>query len=232
MENHNHIDPFNPDPKAGGFDSEEERFAYLWCMEGSSAGLFQFQYHPDPIRISDAADFSYHVEGNKREFTRSIFKPQVYSPDFKITWNLDACQAMIGCQVGKMPRHLQGPSTVWWMGSQAFASPGGPKKKTMVNEFIMAAPEMVIGTIPIVTYLEVKGAYNQNQRSLAHVYKGLWHNRGIIIHEANVCTKAGGFFDRTWTPAQFLLTAKTLKPRTMHYQPRMLKDLFGVALPA
>lgn len=200
---------------------------YFWCQEAKSIGLLiDFKFHPKTIQLTEGADFRWSAPyrgnvasriGTNVENKWNCFMPHVYTPDFEVTWNVDMARRTVGVTDGD----LRGTS-VSWIGSVFFMASSG-KKGT--NEYILAHPDQ--GSFK--TLFEVKPSFNKNKRSLSSVYKSVWNTHGEYVHECNISTKAGSFFDRTWTPTRYLLTDKTAKPRKLHYRARTVHPFFEVA---
>lgn len=54
--------------------------------------------------------------------------------------------------------------------------------------------------------------------------KWLFDKHGIFVHLAQVSTKAGSWFDKTWTPKRFSVTEKTLQQRRLGYCPIFISE--------
>ena len=71
-------------------------------------------------------------------------------------------------------------------------------------------------------FVEVKGDYDSNNMTRLFTINQKWvyDKYGILVN----LVKIPSFFKKTFTPARYLLTDQTMKPRKLKYKPRTLKQ--------
>lgn len=71
-------------------DSREELDMLAWLCEAVESGLVSdFEYQPDPIKLSDSVEFV-----NSRGKKRSLFREHIYTPDFIVKFKPGAFEQL------------------------------------------------------------------------------------------------------------------------------------------
>lgn len=163
------------------FDSDEELYFSDYLAELKHADIIlHFERHQtlnlmEPVKTNG----------------RSLFREQVYTPDFLVVWN-----PLIAVPLGIVTdtdHHVKGvPFKAYYDSNDQ-----------------------------LVSSIEVKGGYTEQDETRLYgvLFKWTWSKFGIFVQKINVSNTAKDIFAKTFTPNSFLTTKKTKKPRKLHYEP-------------
>lgn len=173
------------------FDSNEEMYFYWWAKELQDEGYIKsIEAQPKPFDLSDSLVTSYYMQMKTKGKTvpEEILKGHIYTTDFKIVWNDKAN--------GIFTTALHGDTR---------------KKKGSSLQFIISHIDL---DGSLYSHVEIKPIFDRNNmtRLVKINQKWVWDKYkeyvNIIIPIKH--------FNKTFTPNRFLLTDKSMKPRTIN----------------
>jgi len=189
-------------------DSPEEAHFEWWMMELSELGYIDSYVRAKTYHLVDSIAQPYlHERVSIR--TREPLSPQrkkktlrsklKYTPDFEITWNIKA----LG---------------IFFVEHDVPTLMNGPVDHHMLAHFIDGDLKSIVEVKP-----KVFGRSPMNVSRLAVARMNsmyLYDKMGIYTNLVEIGTTLKSLFDQTFTPAKYLLTDLTGKPRAIKFQPR------------
>lgn len=208
--------PESQSPSAGGeqtLDSLEEAYFSWWLDELREAGFIRewrraasHELFP-PVTHSYVSEYKTPKTGQVRRKTKSkkLLSSLTYTPDFEIVWSLQAYARVFV----PMAQCSGADLLVGDPGCRMIAQPSGGSQWTSIVE----VKPRIVG----------RSSMNTGRLQLARATRAaLFHLKGIYVHQVEIGTNAGSWFDKTFVPDRFLLTNKTGKPRTINFPARSL----------
>lgn len=181
------------------FDSKEELY-FSWYLEE----LYKHNIILGATNVTPSFELT---EGLVREYTKpmkrvadkeltqAILNPRVYTPDFRVEWNLNNQLVFnfIGAYLNRDKKY--------------FAS-------------IQAIP--IFRGKSVSTFIETKGAFDQNNMTRLFKTNQSWifDKYGEMVS----LVKIPDLFKKTFTPKKYLLTDKTKKPRVIKFKVKTLAE--------
>lgn len=200
----------NPSGDGADFDSPEELYLAWWIDELREARYVKSWRRAPNFPLVDATRVPYvHRRVSKKtgkeltpEIRHKILRPALtYTPDFEIVWSLRALN-LLCFEIGK---------------EQVFE---GPPSHHLVCQEIGGA---FVSLIEVKPKVAGRNAMTHSRFLAARLNSSiLFEKHGLFTNLVEVGTKAGSIFEKTFTPERFLLTDKTLKPRSINFAPRTL----------
>lgn len=191
------------------FDSSEEMYFSWWLQQLQDAGIVARYSRSESFTLSEKVDSAFSANGKTKSF--SLFRPHVYTPDFRIEW-----------------RAWNGEGLLWVNhDSNRYTEKPG-------KDHLRAHRRGCF-----VSYVEVKPANAGASRGRFHEtrstktdIKWVYQRFGIFINyveigngskpTAKTPSPALPWFGRTFCPDRYLLTDKTAKPRSINFPVRTL----------
>lgn len=182
------------------FHSNEEMYFYWWAKELQEAGYIKsIEAQPEPFDLSDSLSINYrqHLKTKEKLVPEEILKGHIYTTDFKIVWYETA--------INIFTTPLHGDTR---------------KKKGSSLQFIISH---IDEQGEYYSNIEIKPIFDRNNmtRLVKINQKWVWDKYkeyvNIIIPIKH--------FNKTFTPNRFLLTDKSMKPRTINPKQLEVKSL-------
>ena len=184
------------------FDSKEEEWFSWWVEEMVERGhILEATFHPPSFQLTDPHVSSYTHRKVLKTKTRTEEREfeslpgMKYTPDWCILFSVNFINNLMGDMVEFEAYH--------W-----------PTKKPT---FLMSDG---------MWWVDVKGAATKHDdgRYFRAMQKMTWAKHKVFVQRVEISNKEKGFFNKTFTPTNFLFTEKTKKSRTLHYEPRSAAD--------
>lgn len=181
------------------FDSKEELYFSWWLDELIQEDIIiDYVAQPDSFVLTKAVERPY-IKKMKRvedkELTETLIREKVYSPDFKLYWNLG--HPNIDKFVGDLSDRERKHSSVLFK-----------------SRFLTKPSE--------ICFVEIKGSYDNNNMTRLFLQNQafVWEKHKEWVN----LIKIPNLFKKTFTPKRYLLTDKTKKPRKIKFPAKTLKD--------
>jgi hypothetical protein len=199
----------NPSTDGHELDSPEEQHFLWWIEELQEAGFIRSWRKASTYALTEPLAVRY-TKPRASKATGKPLPPKIaekrlrtglsYTPDFQIEWSLRAYGLFC-----------------FELGDHIFASE--PQHHFVLN-YIAGSPISVVEVKPKIAG---RNAMNHSRFLAARMNAEiLFHRHGIFANLVEIGPMPKSLFDRTFTPRRFLLTDKTEKPRTIHFEPRTL----------
>lgn len=174
------------------FDSDEEEWFSWYCDELVAQGMAESWQRARSFNLFEAERRVFHG-ARKKETEKDFVLGHDYTPDFEILWRPEAVGILT--QDKNNPRQDDRVPFI---------------HNTMVNGNLL------------LSVVEVKPFFDRHGKTAWAACQIKWtlQKFGILCQLFKVGSKPNGIFDKTFTPAPFLITAKTKKPRIIAYKPR------------
>jgi hypothetical protein len=186
-------------------DSDEEQY-FIWYLEELQEAGYVTEWGRAPtIRLADNAEVWYlqpRKRGPDKPVSRVLMQDANYTPDFEVTWHPSARGIFFECP-----------------GLQSFTASG-----------FRPGPFTVLDRDPYRSLLEIKGGFVQHSQSLQYSLLAKWvfAVTGRYVQRVIVSAKHTSIFAHTFCPERFRLTDKTLKPRSLGFMPRTLRQFVNM----
>jgi hypothetical protein len=184
------------------FDSKEEEY-FSWYLDELVKNHFARGWRR-PQTISLASNVkAWSQKGKAKPKPSVILRDQTYTPDFEVFWTQKAIDKKLVTSLV----HEESESL-----PESYSAPFSANTNSDLGP---------------VSYLEVKGGFTEHDESRIYSILAKWTYQvhGIYIQRVNVSTAPNSIFAKTFCPARFLLTDKTMNPRKVRFTPRMINEL-------
>jgi hypothetical protein len=190
-----------------GFDSDEEMYFSWWVDEMVKAGhIVDAVFHPDSLLMTD---------GNKGTYiSRRIPKGKT--------------KVKVECRpFDKLPKMVYTPDWLITFSDEFINNLGEQTTEFSADEWGTKFPQFLLSDGK--WWVDIKGAASKfdDGRFFRAMQKVSYANHGIFPQRIEISNKESGLFANTFTPADYLLTLKTKKPRKLNYDPLSIKQYLG-----
>ena len=197
------------------FKSWEEYFASCWCRELRNHGvILDFYHESETFVLFEGAKASFLRNGVLKDNIKSqqLLRGHKYTPDFKLI--------------------LSSETPLYKKAKVAFRSLSEIDYERHHGLWSQVAQHSGEESV----YLEVKGqgqgfsrGGEGKRRQATLNQKWLFQAEGIFTNLAEIGpgskkSKNEGLFEKTFTPNKYLLTNSGVRARTLHYNPRSIKE--------
>lgn len=192
-------------------ESEEEKWFLWWAGEMMQAGHIKSLSRGQTKILSENTKVHDRVVGKDGKVLKNkpsvLLMDQVYTPDFEIVWS------------GTEPGFAEYFSFIV----------DKPTFRTNIRATGAVGETAGAGETELFSLIEVKGGFmDANQKRISSILiKWTMQRYGLYVQLVQLHNDKNSFFDRTFTPMRYLLTDKTMKPRSLKYTPRSLDDWFA-----
>jgi hypothetical protein len=189
------------------FDSKEEEYFSWYLDELSSAGYVDNWQRPQTIVLANNLKAWSRKNQKSKPKSTVLLREQTYTPDFEVVWTPKAKEKGLVVEL----------STCDPLTSSEDSLPESYSAPFVANN--------VFGRI--VSTIEIKGGFTEHDESRIYSILSKWTYQlyGVYIQRVIVSTAPNSIFAKTFCPAKFILTDKTLKLRKLKFTPRLISEL-------